>query len=78
MKTKSKEQLIHEAILNDKEIHNLQYIKYKIYQTLPHLLVYNLDKCSVENINTNNYPDITEINEHIRFRIKQIKQYYEN
>lgn len=77
MKTKSKEQLIHEAILNDKEIHRLQYKKYKIIESLPYSLLYDLDNFSFENVDNNNHPIVTQINEQIIFRIKQIKQYYE-
>lgn len=77
MKTKSKEQLIHEAILNDKEIQRLQCKRYKIIESLPHTLLYNLDNFSFENVDNNNHPTVTQTNEQIMFRIKQIKKYYE-
>lgn len=71
MKTKTKEQLIYESILNDKVIHNLQYLKYKIYQSLPYTLILDLDRVTFESSNINDNLSIQELNHQISFRIKQ-------
>jgi retron-type reverse transcriptase len=78
MKTKSKEQLIHEAILNDKEIQRLNKLKRNILNSLSNIR-YKTDNDIIEIFqNINHNPKIKRINDSILLRQQQIKQYYEN